>query len=218
MQLSRTSTIRELVLLKTVSKTISGLVATHSAIIAQVRGEDNIMDWYFPRYLDDHGLNILVATVVLWLHFTSPLRIHHYCTLNLISAATDVLTFTCYRTWRSKPLKEVFAAAKINFHNGCSYAVTACDQDPPSSSNVTCYALQAGFSRERDVGSTSWFTGGMVWGFPGDNADPDQGLAAWLQADHAYFRISSGSDSMDYYVLSLQVLACFQIIFFHLVS
>ncbi|KAG0583697.1 hypothetical protein KC19_3G156000 [Ceratodon purpureus] len=51
-------------------------------------------------------------------------------------------------------------ATKINVRNQCPFVVSACDE--AKGSGVTCYALQVGGSRLKDVGA-SWVAG-LIWG------------------------------------------------------
>ncbi|KAG0623197.1 hypothetical protein M758_3G155700 [Ceratodon purpureus] len=87
-------------------------------------------------------------------------------------------------------------ATKINVRNQCPFVVSACDEAKGSS--VTCYALQGGGSRQKDVGA-SWVAG-LIWGFPSDSGDSGQGVAAKPQANLAEFTI--GANGMDSYDLS----------------
>ena len=89
-----------------------------------------------------------------------------------------------------------FAATKINVRNQCPFVVSACDE--AKGSGVTCYALQVGGSRQKDVGA-SWVAG-LIWGFPSDSGDSGQGTAAKPQANLAEFTI--GANGMDSYDLS----------------
>ena len=89
-----------------------------------------------------------------------------------------------------------FAATKINVRNQCAFVVSACDQG--GGSGVTCYALQNGGQRQKDVGA-SW-PGGLIWGFPSGSGDSNQGNNAKPQANLAEFTI--GSNGQDYYDLS----------------
>lgn len=83
--------------------------------------------------------------------------------------------------------------AQINVRNQCSYVISACDQ--AGSGPVTCYALQNGQAHLLDVGA-SW-SGGLIWGFPSDNPDTNQGNLAKPQANLAEFTITSPQDSYD---------------------
>jgi hypothetical protein len=88
-----------------------------------------------------------------------------------------------------------------NVRNKCPFPVTACDQ--AQGSGVTCYALQNGGQRGRNVGTT--WTGGLVWGFPSGSGDPNQGNAAKPQANLAEITINAGGQ--DFYDLSNVVSA-----------
>lgn len=87
-----------------------------------------------------------------------------------------------------------FAAALITSAIQCPFPVTACDQ--AQGSGVTCYALQNGGQRGRNVGTT--WTGGLVRGLLSGSGDPDQGNAAKPQANLAEITINaSGQDLYD---------------------
>jgi len=82
----------------------------------------------------------------------------------------------------------------INVRSQCSSVLTACDQAQGTA--VECYVLQNGGSHLLDVG-TVW-TGGLIWGHPGDNPDTTVGNNAKPQANLAEFTIgSNGQDSYD---------------------
>lgn len=86
------------------------------------------------------------------------------------------------------------AATEINIRNQCSFVVSACDQ--AKGTGVTCSALPNGGSKLLDVGSV--WVGGLIWGFPSDSADPNQGNLAKPQANVAEFTIGqNGQDSYD---------------------
>jgi hypothetical protein len=87
-------------------------------------------------------------------------------------------------------------AAQINITNQCPEVISACQSN--QSGTVTCYALAAGTGSQLiDVGTT-WL-GGLIWGYPGSNANPIDGNNAKPQADLAEITINgfSNTDSYD---------------------
>lgn len=94
-------------------------------------------------------------------------------------------------------LKVIFAiaATRINVLNGCSYAISVCDQVLTGS--ITCQPLVGGSSRMKDLGSAS-NVNSIFWGYPGQDAT--QGSRAKSQANLAEF-CTNCSDN-DIYDLS----------------
>lgn len=94
----------------------------------------------------------------------------------------------------------------INVRSKCSSALTACNQ--AQGTGVACFVLNNGGSNLLDVGAT--WTGGLIWGFPGDSGDPGQGNLAKPQANLAEFTIGGDQDFYDLsnvnaYNLGLQI-------------
>jgi len=84
----------------------------------------------------------------------------------------------------------------INVRSQCSSALTACSQ--AQGTGVACFVLNNGGSNTLDVGAV--WTGGLIWGYPGDSNDPVIGNNAKPQANLAEFTIGSGDQ--DFYDLS----------------
>lgn len=89
-------------------------------------------------------------------------------------------------------------ATQITIFNECAHNISVC-QTCCGGGTVTCYALEHGNGRHSiDVGA-SW-PGGVIWGYPGNKADPVDGNEAKPQADLAEFTIGSGN--LDFYDIS----------------
>jgi len=84
----------------------------------------------------------------------------------------------------------------INVRNQCPITITACDQ--AQGTGVSCFVLGSGQSNLLNVGS-AW-PGGLIWGYPGTNRDPNFGNSIKPQADLAEFSI--GLSAQDFYDLS----------------
>ncbi|CAM6024089.1 unnamed protein product [Sphagnum balticum] len=89
-------------------------------------------------------------------------------------------------------------ATQITIFNECAHNISVC-QTCCGGGTVTCYALENGNGRHTiDVGAT--WPGGVIWGYPGNKADPVDGNKAKPQADLAEFTIGSGN--LDFYDIS----------------
>ncbi|XP_024400323.1 pathogenesis-related protein R minor form [Physcomitrium patens] len=88
--------------------------------------------------------------------------------------------------------------ARIDIINQCGQTITAC-ATCCGGAQVNCYALGGRGGRQQINVGGNW-PAGVIWGFPGGSANPNEGNNAKPQANLAEFTIGAGG--MDYYDIS----------------